>query len=391
MTIQGDKIVVVGAGLMGTGIAHAFASSGFPTVLVDTNAQALQQAAQSVHKILDDGVKLGKVEAAAAEAAKARLATNTDLGSAAQGAMLLVETVSENLAVKKAVVAQAAPVMAANAIIATNTSALSVTEIATSAPAPDRVVGMHFFNPVHKMKLVELVRGLATSDETVARTRAYSDAVGKTSIIVNESPGLTTSRMSALAGNEAMWMLQEGTASAEDIDTALRLGFNHPMGPLELGDLTGWDTRLSVLKYLHQTLGEVWSAVAHEGVLRVDQQVAVRLAATRHTDGRWCRPSCQASQAVHAGTRGAPAVPTAACSAMPAGLSGKTTPAAPDRVIRTSAATTHPPGGAQRSTNALSRSRGGGAPPVREIRRPGRLAPRLNRPPLVATGTQPAV
>jgi len=256
MTIQSDKIVVVGAGLMGTGIAHAFASSGFPTVLVDTNAQALQQAAQSVHKILDDGVKLGKVAATAAEVAKARLSTNTDLGSAAQGAMLLVETVSENLAVKKAVVAQAAPLMAANAIIATNTSALSVTEIATSAPAPDRVVGMHFFNPVHKMKLVELVRGLATSDETVARTRAYSDAIGKTSIVVNESPGLTTSRMSALAGNEAMWMLLEGTASAEDIDTALRLGFNHPMGPLELGDLTGWDTRLSVLKYLHQTLGD---------------------------------------------------------------------------------------------------------------------------------------
>jgi 3-hydroxybutyryl-CoA dehydrogenase len=256
MTIQSDKIVVVGAGLMGTGIAHAFASSGFPTVLVDTNAQALQQAAQSVHKILDDGVKLGKVAATAAEVAKARLSTSTDLGSAAQGAMLLVETVSENLAVKKAVVAQAAPLMAANAIIATNTSALSVTEIATSAPAPDRVVGMHFFNPVHKMKLVELVRGLATSDETVARTRAYSDAIGKTSIVVNESPGLTTSRMSALAGNEAMWMLLEGTASAEDIDTALRLGFNHPMGPLELGDLTGWDTRLSVLKYLHQTLGD---------------------------------------------------------------------------------------------------------------------------------------
>ncbi len=256
MTIQSDKIVVVGAGLMGTGIAHAFASSGFPTVLVDTNAQALQQAAQSVHKILDDGVKLGKVAATAAEVAKSRLSTNTDLGSAAQGAMLLVETVSENLAVKKAVVAQAAPLMAANAIIATNTSALSVTEIATSAPAPDRVVGMHFFNPVHKMKLVELVRGLATSDETVARPRAWSDAIGKTSIVVNESPGLTTSRMSALAGNEAMWMLQEGTASAEDIDTALRLGFNHPMGPLELGDLTGWDTRLSVLKYLHQTLGD---------------------------------------------------------------------------------------------------------------------------------------
>lgn len=121
---------------------------------------------------------------------------------------------------------------------------------------------MHFFNPVHKMKLVELVRGLATSDEVLVRTRALCDAMGKTSIVVNESPGLTTSRMSALLGNEAMYMLQEGTATAEDIDTALRLGFNHPMGPLELGDLTGWDTRLSVLRYLHQTLGEVPSLPA---------------------------------------------------------------------------------------------------------------------------------
>ena len=141
-------------------------------------------------------------------------------------------------------------------IIATNTSALSVTEIAASVPAPERVIGMHFFNPVHKMKLVELVLGIATDAATVATSRAWCEAIGKTSILVNESPGLTTSRMSAMLGNEAMWMLQEGTASAEDIDTALRMGFNHPMGPLELGDLTGWDTRLSVLRYLHSTLGE---------------------------------------------------------------------------------------------------------------------------------------
>lgn len=253
---QQDRVVVVGAGLMGTGIAHAFASSGFTTVLVDSNAGALAKAQQSIEKILDDGVKLGKVEAGTAAASKARLTINGDLVQAAQGAALLVETVSEKLDIKRAVIAQAVPVLAADAIIATNTSALSVTEIATSVPNPDRVVGMHFFNPVHKMKLVELVRGLATSDETVVRTRAWSDAIGKTSIVVNESPGLTTSRMSALLGNEAMWMLQEGTATAEDIDTALRLGFNHPMGPLELGDLTGWDTRLSVLRYLHQTLGE---------------------------------------------------------------------------------------------------------------------------------------
>ena len=141
-------------------------------------------------------------------------------------------------------------------MIATNTSALSVTEIAAATNRADRVVGMHFFNPVHKMKLLEIVRGMATSDETIARARAWGESIGKTSILVNESPGLTTSRMSALMGNEAMYMLMEGTATAEDIDTALRLGFNHPMGPLELGDLTGWDTRLAVLKYLHEALGE---------------------------------------------------------------------------------------------------------------------------------------
>lgn len=256
MAEQKDKVVVVGAGLMGTGIAHAFASSGFTTVLVDTNAAALEQSRQQIGKILDDGVKLGKVEVAAAGASKARLTVEIDLAQAARGANLLVETVSEKLEVKKAVVSTAAPLLADAAVIATNTSALSVTEIATAVTSPERVVGMHFFNPVHKMKLVELVRGLATSDETVLRCRAWSDAIGKTSIVVNESPGLTTSRMSALAGNEAMWMLQEGTASAEDIDTAMRLGFNHPMGPLELGDLTGWDTRLSVLRYLHSTLGD---------------------------------------------------------------------------------------------------------------------------------------
>lgn len=251
-----EKIVVVGAGLMGTGIAHGFASSGYPTVLVDTNPESLARARDNIGKILSDGVGLGKVTAESAQASLARLATSGDLSEAARGADWLVETVSERLEVKKAVVAQAEPLLAPGAIIATNTSALSVTEIAASLAAPERVIGMHFFNPVHKMKLVELVRGLATSDEALVRTRALCDAMGKTSIVVNESPGLTTSRMSALLGNEAMYMLQEGTASAEDIDTALRLGFNHPMGPLELGDLTGWDTRLSVLRYLHQTLGE---------------------------------------------------------------------------------------------------------------------------------------
>jgi 3-hydroxybutyryl-CoA dehydrogenase len=256
VAVRSGKVTVAGAGLMGTGIAHAFASAGYETVLTDINGEALTRAQSAIGKILDDGVRLGKLEAEAAEGAKARLSVNADAVEAATGASLLVETVSEQMPIKIAVLEAAEPVLAERAIIATNTSALSITEIARATSDPSRVVGMHFFNPVHKMKLVELVRGLQTSDETLATAREYSDAIGKTSIVVNEAPGLTTSRMSALAGNEAMYMLMEGIASAEDIDTALRLGFNHPLGPLELGDVTGWDTRLAVLRYLHQTLGE---------------------------------------------------------------------------------------------------------------------------------------
>jgi 3-hydroxybutyryl-CoA dehydrogenase len=256
MSQSSEIIVVAGAGLMGTGIAHAFASSGFATVLVDTNAAALTRARNEITEILATGVKLGKLAEADAAAARERLSVSSDLVASCRGANLLVETVSEQLAVKKAVVAEAQPALAADAVIASNTSALSVTEIATAVPCPERVIGMHFFNPVHKMKLIELVMGLDTSEATIAKAREYAEKIGKTSIVVNETPGLTTSRMSAMLGNEAMYMLLEGTASAEDIDTALRLGLNHPMGPLELGDMTGWDTRLAVLKYLHQTLGE---------------------------------------------------------------------------------------------------------------------------------------
>lgn len=251
-----NKVAVVGSGLMGTGIAHAFASSGFPTLLIDTNAEALARAEKEIHEIVDGGVARGKMSAGAAAEAKSLLSTSTSIEGMAADTALLVETVSEKLNIKQQVVKAAEAVLSKQAIIATNTSALSVTEIASVMDNPERVIGMHFFNPVHKMKLVELVLAIGTNEQTIADTRAWCDALGKTSILVNESPGLTTSRMSAMMGNEAMWMLQEGTASAEDIDTALRMGFNHPMGPLELGDLTGWDTRLSVLKYLHSTLGD---------------------------------------------------------------------------------------------------------------------------------------
>ena len=252
-----DKhIVVVGAGLMGTGITHAFLASGHHVTLVDTNGSALNQAQESIAKIFSDGVRLGKTTEADVADALARMACAEHLRGASGDTALVMETVTENLPIKQAIVREAEACFKAGTVISTNTSALSITEIASVAKAPAHVIGMHFFNPVHKMKLVEIVRGLETSDETVARARAWASAIGKTSIEVNEAPGFTTSRISALLGNEAMYMLSEGVASAEDIDTSLRMAFNHPMGPLELGDLTGWDTRLAVLQYLHQTLGE---------------------------------------------------------------------------------------------------------------------------------------
>ncbi|MCX7225581.1 MAG: 3-hydroxyacyl-CoA dehydrogenase [Burkholderiales bacterium] len=252
-----DKhIVVVGAGLMGTGISHAFLANGHHVTLVDTNGNALDQARQSITKIFGDGVRLGKTTEADVADALARMACAEHLRGASGDTALVMETVTESLVIKQAIVREAEACFKAGTVIATNTSALSITEIASVAKTPAHVIGMHFFNPVHKMKLVEIVRGLETSDETVARARAWASAIGKTSIEVNEAPGFTTSRISALLGNEAMYMLSEGVASAEDIDTSLRMAFNHPMGPLELGDLTGWDTRLAVLQYLHQTLGE---------------------------------------------------------------------------------------------------------------------------------------
>lgn len=256
--VKSETVAVVGAGLMGTGIAHAFATAGHPVLLVDTHPRALQAARETIGNIIADGVRRSKITADEGDRALGRVTAHPDLATALRSApvTLLLETAAESLDVKKGILAIADPLLSEEALIATNTSALSVTEIAAASSRPRRVLGMHFFNPVHKMKLLEIVRGLETSDEALADALRWGEAIGKTSIVVNEAPGLTTSRMSALLGNEAMYMLMEGTASAEDIDTALRLGFNHPMGPLELGDLTGWDTRLAVLKYLHTTLGE---------------------------------------------------------------------------------------------------------------------------------------
>lgn len=251
-----DRVLVIGAGLMGTGIAHGFAVAGAEVLLVDASRASADKAVAEIGGILDGAVKIGKLEAGAAEAAKARIEIVEDLALAAQRSALIVETASENIAVKIEIFETVNTHAPEGAILTTNTSALSVTELAATTKAPERFAGFHFFNPVHKMKLAEIIRGIATSDETVATLKEWALRMGKDPVVVAESPGFTTSRMSALMGNEAMYMLESGVASAEDIDKALRLGFGHPMGPLELGDLTGWDTRFAVLQYLHRTLGE---------------------------------------------------------------------------------------------------------------------------------------
>jgi len=255
-TNKAEKILIVGAGQMGTGIAHAFALAGYPVALVDQSQDALDLSISKIKSILAGGVRLKKVSQADADRAIRLITRSQDLESSARGADLVIETASEKIAIKHEIVRVVDAVVSATAVIATNTSALGITEIAAASTHPGRVIGMHFFNPVHIMKLVEIIPGLMTDQATTDKVAAWCKVIEKTSTVVKDSPGFVTTRMSVMLGNEAMYMLAEGLASAEDIDTSFRLGFSHPMGPLELGDLTGWDTRLSVLKYLHKTLGE---------------------------------------------------------------------------------------------------------------------------------------
>lgn len=258
MRIEIATIAVLGAGTMGRGIAHVSALAGFSTRLFDVAQDAVDKARTSIEKNLDKGVELGKVQAAAATAAKNALTTHIDLAQAVRDADLVIEAIPETMALKIETfraVAHAAP---AHALFASNTSALSITEMAAASGRPERFAGMHFFNPVHVMKLLELVRGLETSDDTIAALTAVGQRMGKEVVLVREAPGFVTTRINALIGNEAFRMLQEGVANAQDIDRALKLGLNHPMGPFELVDLVGLDVRLSILEFLHKTLGEAY-------------------------------------------------------------------------------------------------------------------------------------
>ena len=250
------KLVIIGSGVMGRGIAYVCCTGGFDTVLIDVEEKQLHNAEHEINSIFEKGMARGKLTTEGLEAAKGRLQYSNFLVEHVKEADLIIEAVPEKMDIKKTifeVIDQHAPL---HCLFASNTSTMSPTEIASFTKRPEKVIAMHFFNPVHKMPLVEIVRGLETSDDTAEAIKRAAIQMGKETVIVNEFPGFVTSRISALVGNEAFYMLQEGVGTAEEIDKAIKLGLNYPMGPFELGDLVGLDTRLNNLKYLHEKLGE---------------------------------------------------------------------------------------------------------------------------------------
>lgn len=250
------SIAVLGAGTMGHGVAHAAASSGFETRLYDVSDAQLAKAHAQIDGILRKAVELGKLQTADADASIARLSTSSDIAKVLGGVDLIIETAPERIDLKVKLFTDIETHAPKSTIVASNTSALSITEMAGTLSDPSRVAGMHFFNPVHKMKLIEIVRALESSERALETIEAVSKRMGKETVLVREAPGFITTRVNASIGNEAFYMLMEGVASARDIDKALKLGLNHPMGPFELVDLVGLDTRLSILEYLHRSMGE---------------------------------------------------------------------------------------------------------------------------------------
>ena len=253
---QIQTIAVIGAGIMGRGIAHAAALGGYRTILEDLLPAALRKAETEIRANLDKAVELNKVTAADADAAFGRLQYAGSVEEAAREADLVIEAVPEEMESKIEIFTLLDKICRPTTILASNTSSLSVTEIASVTYRAKKILGMHFFNPVHKMRLLEIVRALETDDDTLASAIEVGKRMGKEVVVIRESPGFITSRINAMIGNEAFYMLQEGIASAADIDKALKLGLNHPMGPFELVDLVGLDTRLSILEYLYKSLGE---------------------------------------------------------------------------------------------------------------------------------------
>jgi 3-hydroxybutyryl-CoA dehydrogenase len=251
-----NTVAVIGAGIMGRGIAHVAAMGGLTTILNDVSQDLLNKAKERVRQDLKKGVEIGKVSSDLMNSTLERLSLETDLERTAQKADIVIEAVPERIDLKLQIFSRVDKASPAHTVLASNTSALSITEMAGATKRPHQFIGMHFFNPVHKMRLVEIIRGLETNEETFKIAETVSKQMGKETVEVKESPGFVTSRVNAMIGNEAFYMLQEGVASARDIDKALKLGLNHPMGPFEMVDLVGLDTRLSILQFLHETLGE---------------------------------------------------------------------------------------------------------------------------------------
>jgi 3-hydroxybutyryl-CoA dehydrogenase len=249
-------IGVVGAGTMGRGIAYAAALGGYWTILEDVSEAMLKEAILWIRTALDDGIAKGKLHETLRDSALSRISTTSSIQAVSSDTDLIIEAAPEDIQMKLELFAAFDRHANPFAIFASNTTSLSITEMAAVTSRPDRCIGMHFFNPVPKMKLLEIVRALETSKETTAVCSQVGQQMGKEIVVIRESPGFITSRVNAVIGSEAFAMLEAGIASAEDIDKALKLGLNHPMGPFELVDLVGLDVRLKSMDYLHQTLGE---------------------------------------------------------------------------------------------------------------------------------------
>ena len=254
--VQIETIAVIGAGIMGRGIAHVAALGGYRTILEDILPASLRRAEGEIRGNLGKAIEMGKVSKADADAALDRLEYASNVEDAAREADLVIEAVPEEMDSKIEIFTLLDKICRPHTILASNTSSLSVTEIASVTYRARKILGMHFFNPVHKMRLLEIVRALETDDETIAAGVEVGRRMGKEVVVIKEAPGFITSRINAMIGNEAFYMLEEGIASASDIDKALKLGLNHPMGPFEMVDLVGLDTRLHILEYLHKSLGE---------------------------------------------------------------------------------------------------------------------------------------
>lgn len=250
-----STVTVLGAGTMGHGIAQVAAASGHRVTLFDIDAAALERARARVAANLDKGVRLGKVTGPEREETLENLTTSADLEDAVAGADLVVEAAPEKLELKRDIFARVEAAAPEGSLLATNTSSLSIAAIAEALDRPERFLGLHFFNPVHIMALVEVVRGPATSEATMESALAFVRRLGKEPVVVKDSPGFASSRLGVVLGLEAMRMVEEGVAEPEAIDRAMELGYRHPMGPLKLTDLVGLDVRLGIAEYLHETLG----------------------------------------------------------------------------------------------------------------------------------------